>query len=89
MIYSQESFCFFYSHYLRFFVFLGRCLFSRVLGYSSAVMAERSLAPAKTVREHLEQSDLHVKGPEPIIKCRTCHSVKCTVDHFVDKHNSQ
>jgi hypothetical protein len=80
------SFFFFF-----FFFLLGRWLLSRVLENSSARMAERSVAAAKTVREHLEQFNLHLNDPERVIICRACQfalsgSVKCIVDHVVDKH---
>jgi hypothetical protein len=54
-------------------------------------MAEQSIALAQTVRDHLKQFNLLLNEPEPVIICRTCQfalsgSVKCIVDHVVDKH---
>jgi hypothetical protein len=54
-------------------------------------MAEQSIALAQTVRDNTKQFNLHLNEPEPVIICRTCQfalsgSVKCIVDHVVDKH---
>jgi hypothetical protein len=55
-------------------------------------MADPSIASAQAVRQLLEQLNLHLNEPEPVIICRICQfvlngSIKSIVDHVVDKHN--
>ena len=59
--------------------------------HSSAVMANQSITPARTVQELLKQFNLHMNELEPVIICRTCHfalsgSVKSIVDHVEHKY---
>jgi hypothetical protein len=52
-------------------------------------MADQAIAPAQTIRELLEQLNLHMNEPEPVILCRTCQfalsgSIKSIVDLVYD-----
>jgi hypothetical protein len=54
-------------------------------------MADRFIAPAQAVEQLIEQLNLHLNEPEPVIICRICQfalsgSMKSIVDHIVDKH---
>ncbi|PVH91702.1 hypothetical protein DM02DRAFT_663702 [Periconia macrospinosa] len=54
-------------------------------------MADQSIFPAPSVRDLLEQLNLHVNEPEPTIICRTCqfalNGKNSLVDHVVAKHD--
>jgi hypothetical protein len=55
-------------------------------------MADPSIASAPAVQQLLEQLNLHLNEPEPVIICRICQfalngSIKSSVDHVVDEHN--
>jgi hypothetical protein len=54
-------------------------------------MADRSITPAQALQQLIEQLNLHLNEPEPVMICRICQfalsgSIKSIVDHTVDMH---